>query len=317
MRHQTASAHTPMLRSRPAARTAACNGALLKAFSLFCALAGVLWLMTAQGCAPTQGADPASPNRAPEMPQSMRNQHNAGQALLNALPTEENGTATFAGRRVPLREVLRPDVGFAMPDGQGGLLWAPITPQAPEAGYMDARELRLKVRELAEQLISGIQDQSLRNSVALPVSFVHQDDFDQTSSFGRFISEQLFHEFNQRGFPVREYRLSGAVRMRNEGEFLLSRAAGSVSARDADSVFVVGTYYADSQAVFINARLVRGGNGRVLRTAQLVLASNGLTRRMLAGSGKRIQAGSLSIRDHKSATQPTHLTPIDLGEDIH
>lgn len=315
MRQRIAYTPTPPVPPRPTARALGRDLNTHNVLSFFLVLACVLWLAALQGCASAQS--PASPNKAPEMPQSMRDQQQNSQALLNALPTEENGEATFNGKRVPLREVTRPDVGVAMPDGQGGILWMPIKPQAAEPGYMDARELRLKMRELAEQLISGIHDQGLRGSVALPVSFVHQDDFDQSSSFGRFVSEQLFYEFNQRGFPVREYRLSAAIQTRNEGEFLLSRAVGPVSARDPNSVFVVGTYYADRQAVFVNARLVRGGNGQVVRTAQLVLAPNGLTRRMLAGSGKRMQAGSLGIRDFKSTTQPTNLTPIDKGEDIH
>ncbi len=278
-------------------------------FLLLCALC----LAAVQGCASkTPG------NGAPEMPKSMKEPQNSQGVMMGALPVKENGTATYNGKKVPLREVTRSDVGVAMPDGNGGVVWMPVPPQGPEAGYMDARELRLKMRELADQLISGMRDHALASSVALPTSFVHQDDFDQTSSFGRFVSEQLFYEFNQRGFPVREYRLAGALKTTKNGEFLLSRAVSSISAKDPNSVFVVGTYYADRQAVFVNARLVRGGNGQVLRTAQLVMAPNELTRRMLGGAGgKKMQAGSIGIRDYKSATQPTNLTPIDKGEDIH
>lgn len=315
MRQHSALMYTIPSPPQTAARAFARSWNAHRVLSFFLVLASVLWLAALQGCASGQAS--ASPKGAPEMPLSMKNQQHNSQAILNAVPTEENGEATINGQRVPLREVLRPDVGVAMPDGQGGVLWMPVKPRPADAGYMDARELRLKVRELADQLISGIQDQGLRSSVALPVSFVHQDDFDQSSSFGRFVSEQMFYEFNQRGFAVREYRLSGAVQPKADGEFLLSKAVGAVSARDPNSVFVIGTYYADRQAVFVNARLVRGGNGQVVRSAQLVLAPNGLTRRMLAGSGKRMQAGSLGIRDYKSATQPTNLTPIDKGEDIH
>jgi TolB-like protein len=186
---------------------------------------------------------------------------------------------------------------------------------------MEARELRLKVRELAEQLIAGINVPGGKGSVALPTTFVSQDDFDQTSSLGRFISEQLFHEFTQRGFPVREYRLASSLSVREDkGELLLSRDVAAISARNPDLFFVAGTYYADREAVFVNARLIRGADGMVLRTAQLIIpGSNNVVRRMLGGSGagRGLAAGTLTVRDYTTATQPVNLTPIDLGEDIH
>lgn len=313
MRQNPAYVYTAKARPQAASRTLALDGAPRAMATLLFLLLCVLWLVSMQGC-----ASKSSGNGAPDMPKSMKEPQNSQGAMMGALPVKENGTATYNGKKVPLREVTRPDVGMAMPDGNGGVVWMPVPPQGPETGYMDARELRLKMRELADQLISGVRDHALASSVALPTSFVHQDDFEHTSSFGRFVSEQLFYEFNQRGFPVREYRLAGALKTRKDGEFLLSRAVSAISAKDPNSVFVVGTYYADRQAVFVNARLVRGGNGQVLRTAQLVLAPNELTRRMLGGAGgKRMQAGSIGIRDYKSTTQPTNLTPIDKGEDIH
>jgi hypothetical protein len=44
---------------------------------------------------------------------------------------------------------------------------------------------------------------------------------------------------------------------------------------------VVGTYYRDKDAVFVNARMVRP-DGLVLRTAQLILPMNNLVTRMTA-----------------------------------
>jgi hypothetical protein len=35
------------------------------------------------------------------------------------------------------------------------------------------------------------------------------------------------------------------------------------------------------------------------------------------GAGGRLAAGTLTVRDYTTATQPVNLTPIDLGEDIH
>jgi hypothetical protein len=203
---------------------------------------------------------------------------------------------------------------------------------APDTGYTDARELKLKVRELADQLVAEMRDHSLRGTVALPVSFVNLDDFDETSAFGRLIAEQLYFELNQRGYPVREYRLDKSVRMRQrEGEFFLSRERGPVAPKS--SVVIVGTYSRSPRAVFVNARLVRPSDGRVLRAADMVLEVNETVGALLAsGTGKhsltkksasggnRSRTGGMRIRDFDIAARPDEpaaTTPFDRGEDVH
>jgi hypothetical protein len=233
----------------------------------------------------------------------------------NGLPTEQAGSGT--------RNITgRVDSALVIPDGTGVISLAG-TQDRRDSGYMDARELKLKLRELGEQLAAGIDDCSLQGTVALPASFVNLDDFNRSSPLGRLMAEQLFYELNQRGYPVREYRLPKSIQLKKrQGEFALTRAIGKTPL-SAGSVAVVGTYQADRDAVFVNARLVRPKDGRVLRTANIVLAANPLTRRMLGNSPSRaIPDGTMTIRDFAGATSPAkpkpqNLTPFDRGEDIH
>ena len=261
-------------------------------------------------------------NEPPPMPAAMK-EHRAQTAnAYGALPVDAERTVRIQGKKVTVRESLGNDVGFAVKDADGDFVWLPAPAKNIPQGLADARELKLKVRELASQLVAGM-DPSLRGMVALPTSFVNQEDFSRSSPLGRFIAEHLIYEFNQRGFPVREYRMGTAIKAREgEGEFLLTRKVAPVSVKTQNALFVVGTYYVDRQGVFVNARLVRG-NGMVLRTAQLVLPNTAMTRRMLAGGsaggmpGALLKKGSLPILDYKTTTQPTNLTPIDMGADIH
>jgi TolB-like protein len=196
---------------------------------------------------------------------------------------------------------------------------------APDPNYADARELKLKVRELTEQLVADMQDCSLQGSVVLPTSFVNLDDFNETSAFGRLIGEQLFYELNQRGYPVREYRMSGNIQPREKaGEFALSRELGKISAQSV----IVGTYAWANNAVFVNARLVHPGNGKVIRTANLVIESNPTIESMLgnkarnnkATGGTTVADGTMNIRDFDTVMNPPpsqNLTIIDIGKDIH
>jgi len=215
------------------------------------------------------------------------------------LVIEEQGKALVDGKEVPLNTVNHQDMGYFLPDGNGGLVWSQSGKPRPEMSpsYMDAREVKLQVRELAEQLLANIRQAELRGKIALPTSFVNQDNFEESSAFGRYIAEQMFHEFNQRGFEVREYRLSGQdIRMsEGEGDFYLSRDKGKVTALDKSNVVLVGTYYFDDKNVFVNARLIRPSDGYVYRTGQMVMALTGTTKTMLAKTGRRLESGSMQI----------------------
>lgn len=162
---------------------------------------------------------------------------------------------------------------------------APVAPSATSPQYMEAQELKLKVRELADQLLATLPNDCLTGLVALPTSFVNVNDFQQTSTFGRLVAESLIYEFNQRSFPVREYRLPGYIAMRpdhalgNQGDFALARQ-GMVNAQEKWAALLLGTYYRDKDAVFVNARLVRAADGMVLRSAQLILVNNALVNRL-------------------------------------
>ncbi len=204
---------------------------------------------------------------------------------------------------------------------------------APDPDYADARELKLKVRELGDQLVADMRDCSLQGLVALPTSFVNLNNFNETSAFGRLIGEQLFYELNQRGYPVREYRMSGNIQPKEKaGEFALSRELGAISTKSGGAVLIAGTYAQAANAVFVNARLIRPQDGRVIRTANLVIESNPTILAMLGarskkgasgkkGTGMSFADGTMRIRDFDTAMHPPlpkeKLTAIDRGEDIH
>ena len=280
-----------------------------------------LTALTAFGCGGKSSPD------APEMPSEMRSMSGGSSAGASfssstALPGKYGPRAMYNGKEVSTIQAEKVDGGLTLPDGNGGVVWIPGEPvQKPQPGYQDARELKLTAKNLAEQLLAGM---NASGCVALPVSFVNMDNLEQTSSFGRLMAEQMTYEFNQRGFAVREYHAPRHIEMRDgEGDFYLTRALGNVDL-PAGSVVVAGTYYADKQAVIVNARLIRPMDGRVLRTANAILPASTMTKRMTAGSGMNLGGGSslkgggLCFRDFKEATQPKPPAgAIDQGADIH
>lgn len=155
-----------------------------------------------------------------------------------------------------------------------------------EAGYVDAVELKLKCRELADQMLATVPNDALQGFVAMPTSFMNESNTDTSSPLGRLLGEAMFYEFNQRGFPTREYRLTGKINVVG-GKDDIALAANQVVPTTGQkwAALVVGTYYVDKDATFVNARLVRASDGLVLRTAQLVLPNTPVVLRMARGSG--------------------------------
>lgn len=193
-------------------------------------------------------------------------------------PQLDSGVVEYSSSGPGLKTVNTLDSGLLLPDGTGGYLWNQGGPrQAMPQAVVEAQELRLRVKELAAQLLETRPNDGLMGLVALPTSFVDLNDFADTSALGRYMAEAMFHEFNMRGVAVREYRLNGKIRMKEEqGEFALTRNLPPLPTNQAWSAVLVGTYLKNGNAFFVNVRLVRPADGMVLRTGQIVFGSNRL-----------------------------------------
>lgn len=180
---------------------------------------------------------------------------------------------------------------FLMAASFAGCARKQLPPEQP--GYVDAVELKLKCRELADQMLSTVPNDALKGFVAMPVSFVNESNTNESSPLGRLMGESMFYEFNQRGFPTREYRLTGKINVVG-GKNDLALAANQVvpTTKQPWAAILVGTYYVDKDATFVNARLVRAQDGLVLRTGQLVIPNTPVVARM-TGNGSLASYDSL------------------------
>ncbi len=158
---------------------------------------------------------------------------------------------------------------------------------------LEMQELKLQMRELASQLLDVYPGAGLEGSIALPTSFVNLDDFNETSSLGRYMAETLIYEFNARGFPVQEYRIDSRIRINELGEFVLTRTDRTKNITNSNELLLIGTYTKDANGFFVNARLVRN-DGLVLRAGEVVLPMNDMLARM--SIRERLTSGALMLR---------------------
>lgn len=173
-----------------------------------------------------------------------------------------------------------------------------------------------KINQLGKSLIANAGEVVADEYVVAVSTFVSLDNLYATSSLGRYLGEQLLSTLQQSGIEVIEVRKTpGLMVSPYHGEYALSRSMDEISlVQDAQAV-VVGTYAVAGQEIFINARLLRNVDNRVLSSASLVLPIDGMTANLLANESMpaSTRTSKVTIREFpetgEGAPQPPEKKP--------
>jgi len=124
---------------------------------------------------------------------------------------------------------------------------------------------------VAEQLFDTKSNKKNPSRVIL-TSFVDLDNLENTSTFGRLISESMFNELHIRKFLVTDFRGQEAVSVNEDGEFHITRDVEKLKdIVDAVEYILVGTYVKfENQSLLINARILDSISGNVISSARVV-----------------------------------------------
>ena len=99
----------------------------------------------------------------------------------------------------------------------------------------------------------------------LVTSLVALDDFGQSSTLGRLIGEQVASRMVMSGYNVVEVALRKNLLVKQGvGQVMLSRDVKNISRLNSAQAVAVGTYAVGEDDVFVNLRLIRAGDGRIL-----------------------------------------------------
>ncbi|MGF1529149.1 MAG: FlgO family outer membrane protein [Candidatus Competibacterales bacterium] len=137
--------------------------------------------------------------------------------------------------------------------------------------------------EAAEALLGQAEYLRDTQQPLLMATFVDINALETSSSLGRMIAEQVASRFVQLGFAVKEMKLRESIFIvQNGGEFALSRSILDISQSHDAAAVIAGTYAIGRNSVFINARLVRAIDGRVLAAYDYTLPLGPDTRALVA-----------------------------------
>jgi len=131
--------------------------------------------------------------------------------------------------------------------------------------------LNTTIVNIAEQLFDTKTNKKNQSRVIL-TSFVDLDNLENTSTFGRLISESMFNELHIRKFSVTDFRGQEAVSVNEDGEFHITRDVEKLKDNiDAVEYILVGTYVKfENQSLLINARILDSVSGNVISSARVV-----------------------------------------------
>jgi TolB-like protein len=199
--------------------------------------------------------------------------------------------------RRPIAKILLPfliGVGLCVGAPTAHAFW-PFRSTAPKPARNpspapDQKELSSftgTIDRMAEQLVAHLQEnESTHDPLAEGIvvcSFVELKKLANTSSFGRYVAEQLMSEFQQRGNRVLELRKSTSILVQEgRGEYGLSRNAEEVPGRVASGAMLTGTYTVAGNHILVNARLIDNRTAALLSSATAVFSIDRLTASLLA-----------------------------------
>jgi TolB-like protein len=117
----------------------------------------------------------------------------------------------------------------------------------------------------AEYLIGKLPKDMLKENPFLVASLVNVDNLNESSTFGRMISEQISSRFKQLGYTAIELKLRTTIFIKEgSGEFLLSRELSSISTKHNANAVVVGTYAIASDRVYLTVRIVNATDSTIM-----------------------------------------------------
>lgn len=180
-------------------------------------------------------------------------------------------------------------------------------PEPLLAPHQEATGLVLSIAAMTAELLANMEDPDpdsgdMANGLVV-TTFVEGNKLHRTSSFGRYLAEQLMNEFQRHAFTVVEIRKSTSIRMEEKrGEFGLARNDNEVSTAVAADAMLTGTYFVGNDDILVTARILDNKSAALLASSTVIFPKNSLTSRMLADTASA----------NKAAPPPLYLKRLEM-----
>lgn len=133
-----------------------------------------------------------------------------------------------------------------------------------------------------DQLVLGLNKTYLSDAPILVATVVNINDLRVSAPLGRTLAEQYSSQLVHNGYNVKELKLRGDVFVQEgTGELLLSREVKDIAQQHSATLVLVGTYSVAANLTYVNIKLVRTEDGRIIRAHDYALPNDRDVKRML------------------------------------
>ena len=147
--------------------------------------------------------------------------------------------------------------------------------------YQDIMRAGFQTADILANILKN-RNIGINNSI-IAASFVNINNLEESSTFGRVISDQITARLSQNGYNIKEIKLrSNSIFIKEKaGEFLLSRELKNIINSHNANAVLVGTYAITSDMIFVSARVVTTDSNTIIAAHNFQLYSNPIVKEML------------------------------------
>ena len=120
---------------------------------------------------------------------------------------------------------------------------------------------------------------------------------------GNLIAESLIHEMQIRGFGVVAFKMMKSIKIKKDGDFMLSRKVRNLKKDFQVNYSLTGTYTKIGSGVLINARIINIETNRVVSTAQSFLNTRDYRSIVFGGSDDATYGGIASPQNSRQTVK--------------
>lgn len=125
--------------------------------------------------------------------------------------------------------------------------------------------------DAADDLIKRAGKNVTRDTPMLIGTIAHINSLEESTPFGRSLSEQLATRMVQKGYKVNEIKLRQSINVQDgigapqrAGEFFLSRNINAIGTEQKAAVIVTGTYAPATDHALVSLRMIDVKSGQIL-----------------------------------------------------
>ena len=127
------------------------------------------------------------------------------------------------------------------------------------------------IMQIAKQLLHSNTVKNKTTKIIL-TSFVNLDNLEETTTFGRMLSESMFNELHINKFNVTDFRGQDAISVTKDGEFHITRETEKLKDTiETIEYILVGTYVKfENKSFLINTRIIDSISGNIISSSRVI-----------------------------------------------